>query len=747
MTSEKPSDNKSDAFATATNAIHMSKGVLWAVLAAAAMVVASLAANAYRTTDGNSSNVERVDKGYALVQLKGLPLATYVRTKPAKGKKIDFSSTAVKSYRALLSAQRKDFKAWLRVNAPSAIVSGEYDISLNAVAVQLRSETLAKLASAPMVHRAEYQGLYYPTGHDPDLSIIQADQAWALGGGAANAGAGVKVAIVDTGIDSTHPCFDDTGYPAANQLGSLQFTNNKVIAAKVFNNKAGSRGYTPEAVQGHGTHVAGTVGCNLHTPATVDGVVIPYDISGVAPRALLGNYNVFPGEVGNARSEDILNALDTAYADGFDVANMSLGGGISGLQDLLTVAVNNLDQANMVVAVAAGNSGPGHFTIESPGSAARALTAGASTVPHLIGAPLTVSGSTYLVSSGDFATVDADLTAPLGVVTGTIGGLGDACAALPAGSLAGEIGLLSRGTCTFSVKIRNARDAGAVAVIVVNNVAGDPIVMGQDGTPNQPTAVPAYMVGIDARSALAASDGASATIGATLAYFLTDNVDLMAGFSSQGPTDVGFRVKPDVVAPGVNVLSALPANACDEPPCFAFFQGTSMATPHLAGSAAVVRQQHPGWSAAEVRSAIVNTADQGVLRHFQTGLLENDVNVIGTGRENLLSAVHAAAAIDPVSLSFGAVSSAGQVKNLPVIVTNLRAAPQNFVLSLGPAGGTGVTYSVEPAVLSLAGGESGVAVVTLTADRGAGSGDHAAKLNVSASGLEVAHAVVYTFIK
>ena len=84
-------------------------------------------------------------------------------------------------------------------------------------------------------------------------------------------------------------------------------------------------------------------------------------------------------------------------------------------QDLLTIAVDNLDVANMVVAIAAGNSGPGHYTIESPGSAARALTAGASTVGHFIGAPITVGGNTYAGAIGDFATVAADLTAPLAV--------------------------------------------------------------------------------------------------------------------------------------------------------------------------------------------------------------------------------------------------------------------------------------------------------------------------------------------
>jgi minor extracellular serine protease Vpr len=721
-----------------------------------AMLVISLApmGGAFAAGGGGGNSADspntgpRVDTEYALVQLNGDPLSTYVKTKPPQGKKIDFNSNTVKSYRAQLSALRNDFKAWLRANAPKVKVTGEFDVSLNAVSVKLNGTSLSKLAAAPMVMHVEYEGLYYPTDNsDPDLSIIHAIDAWAQGGGGASAGAGVKVAIVDTGIDITHPCFSDAGYPAQTQLGDHNFTNNKVIAAKVFNNKTPGRGYTAEAIQDHGTHVAGTVACNLDTPATVSGVDIPYDISGVAPAALLGNYNVFPGEVNNARSEDIVNALEAAYVDGFDVANMSLGGGASGIQDLLGMAVNNLDVANMVVAVAAGNSGPGHFTIESPGSAARALTAGASTVPHFIGAPFSFGGNTIGLGIGDFATVETDLTAPLGVVTGTIGGLGNACAALPAGSLSGEIAILSRGTCTFSTKIRNAQTAGAVAVVVVNNVAGDPVAMGQDGTANQPT-IPAYMASLADRATLAAADGVSGTISATLSYILSTNVDIMAGFSSQGPTDVDFRVKPDVVAPGVNVLSSIPHQFCDAPPCFAFFQGTSMATPHLAGSAAIVRQQHPTWSAAQVRSAIVNTADQGVLRDFQTGTqFVTDVNITGAGRENLLSAVNASAALDPVSVSFGAVpSGSGQTLTFDVTLTNLTGGTQTFGVAVG-AGGGGVSFSVDPASLSLGAGESGTVTVTMVADQGAAGGDHSDWLTVSVGGSPVAHAAVYTLIK
>jgi minor extracellular serine protease Vpr len=675
-----------------------------------------------------------VDTSSAIVQLNGDPLSTYVKTKPAPGKKVDFSSSATKSYRAQLSALRNDFKQWLRANAPDAKVTGEFDISLNAVAVQLNGSKLGTIASAPMVKQAQYEGLYRPMDNaDPDLALIHAIDAWTAAGGAANAGAGVKVGIIDTGIDQTHPCFAPAGYsyPAGFPKGDHSFTTQKVIVAKVFNNQSNRFGHTPEAVQDHGTHVAGTVACNLDTAATVAGVSIPYGVSGVAPKAWLGNYNVFPGQDDNARSEDILNALDAAYEDGMDVINMSLGGNSHGIKDLLTMAVNDLDEAGMVSAVAAGNSGPGHFTVESPGSAERALTAGAMTVGHFVAAPVTVGGNTYAGVSGDFATVSSSLTAPLGVVlAGTE--LSTACAALPGGSLTGKIALISRGTCTFSAKIRNAETAGAVATLVVNNAAGDATAMGQDGTPNQPTK-PAYMIALASKAALVAANGLSTTIGSGLAYFTSPNSNIMAAFSSQGPTDVDFRVKPDVVAPGVNVLSSIPGNK------WAFFQGTSMATPHLAGSAAVVIGMHPTWSAAAVRSAIVNTADQGVLLNSNGTTTATDPNIIGAGRDNLLSAVNARVALDPVSLSFGAVpSGAGEAKTATIALTTLSGAPATSV-TLSSSTGTGVSYS---AALS-----GNTVVLGMSAAKGASPGDHQAMLRVFSGATEIAHAVVYTLVK
>jgi subtilisin family serine protease len=693
------------------------------------------------------------DSGSALVVLIGEPLATYEKTRPPKGRKIDFSSTAVKSYRSLLAQRRSDFRQWLQQNAPAARVTGEFDISLNAVAVRLNGERLETIASAPMVSSARYQGVYVPNAHeDPDLSLLHTFEAWNASAATGAKGKGVKVAIVDTGIDVTHPCFSD-----GNPQNDGPFTNDKVVVAEVHNNQAGSRGHTPADLNGHGTHVAGTVACNEHTQAIVDGVSVSYDVSGVAPEAMLGNFNVFPGSDGDARSEDIVDALESAYEHGFDIANMSLGGASSGIDDLLARAVDNLDSANMVIAIAAGNSGPGFSTIESPGKAARALTNGAYSVGHFIAASVLSGALSKPAVSGDFATVTVDTTAPLGVVlppAGHVGaatpsGLSNACSALAGGSLTGRIALISRGVCTFSEKIRNAQNAGAIVALVVNNVGGDAVAMGLGGIPNEPT-IPAYMVSLADGTALKANNGVSTTITASRQYFQTPNSNLIAGFSSWGPTDVDFRVKPDVVNPGVNVLSAQPKSTCKSPPCWAFFQGTSMASPHGAGIAALVRGQHPAWSAAEVRSAIVNTADDdGEIRNTTGSAAQLNANIIGAGRANAQAAVDAKVALDPVSVSFGAVSSgSGRSERRTVSLSSLGGTATSVTIDdYAVYGANGARIPTVGGVLYTATLAGGTITIDMNAARGATKGGHQATLRVSAGGVEIAHAVVYTLIK
>src|SRR5438132_1602991 len=520
-----------------------------------------------------------VDNSSAIVQLKGDPLSIHSATKPAPGKKIDFNSYTVRSYRAQLSAGRNDFRRWLRANASRARITSEYDVSLNAVAVQLNGTPLETIAAAPMVERVQYNALYHPNLSE-SYKIINASDAWTAAGGRSVAGTGIKIGDIDTGNEELHLFFDHTGfsYPAGfskcdaadstshHPDQDCEYVSPKVIVAKVFYNKAHQQGLDAQAIQDHGTHTAGIAAGVTGKTAVVNGVSID-DISGIAPGAWLGNYNVFPGNVDNARSEDILNAVDAAIADGMDVLNLSLGG-------------------------------------------------------------------TY------------------------------------------------HGTCIFSTKVRNAIAAGAIGVLVINNVAGDPTAMSKDGGGGDD--LPAVMIGLSEGSALRASGETTASAVATFEEFITPNKDILAGFSSQGPTAVDFAVKPDLTSVGVNVLSSItcvgkPDTCPGDGTGWAFFSGTSMSTPHIAGSAAVLLNLTPSWYPAEVKSALVNRADL-VVKDAKTGIHDIGPTAQGAGRENLSVAADATTWLDPVSASFGKVT-VGHPTSFTMTLFNPTGSDQTFSVS------------------------------------------------------------------
>jgi len=672
------------------------------VFAAAAMCSFALSAGnggGGSAPSGSTDNFNQgpsVDTSSAIVVLTGDPLSTASSTKPPHGKKIDFNSNTVKSYRAQLSAERNNFKQWLQTYAPKANITSQYDISLNAVAVQLNGTSLDLIASAPMVQQAQYNALYHP-----DLSqsyiVINASGAWTAAGGRSKAGAGIKIGDIDTGIDNNHPFFDPTGFtypagfPKCDEADSATHTADqncnyvspKVIVAKVFFNKAAVRGLDAQAVQDHGSHTAGIAAGVTGKTATVNGVNI-IDLSGVAPGAWLGNYNVFPGNVVSARSEDILDAVDAAMADGMDVLNLSLGGspgksapGTAAGIDVLSIGLNNAVDAGVVVAVAAGNSGPGAETVESPGRAAKVITAGASTNQHFIGQPFTYpsgGGTTIGAAVGQFPALPTNSYSLFD--TGN-----NACTSVSS-SAAGSLAIVNRGTCTFSTKVRNAIKAGAVGVVVVNNVAGDPSAMAMDGLGGDN--LPAVMIGLKEGGALRMSGATTAKATDTLEDIVSTNADILAGFSSQGPTSPDTLIKPDATSVGVNVLSSITcvgkAITCGGEGSWAFFSGTSMATPHLAGSSAVLLQVHPDWSPDQVKSALVNTSDR-VIQDAKTGTKDVGPTAQGAGRENLSNAAGATIFFEPDSASFGKIGSSNNV-------------PASFTLTLSNTTGAGQTFSV-----------------------------------------------------
>ena len=631
-----------------------------------------------------------VDKASAIVQLKGDPLSINSATKPAHGKKIDFNSNNVRSYRAQLNAGRNEFKRWLRANAPRAKVTSEYDISLNAVAVQLNGTPLATIAAAPMVQSAEYNSLYSPNLSE-SYKIINADGAWTAAGGRATAGAGIKIGDIDTGIDETHSFFDPTGFsyppgfPKCDAADSAShhedqdcnYVSEKVIVAKVFYNKAHQQGLDAQAIQDHGTHTAGIAAGVTGKTAVVNGVSID-DMSGIAPGAWLGNYNVFPGGVLNARSEDILNAVDAAVEDGMDVLNLSLGGGYHGNNDLLAIGLDNAVDAGVVVAVAAGNSGPGQGTLESPGRARKIITVGGSTNQHFVGQPFTYpagGGTTVGAAVGDFDPLPAASFDLFDTHS-------DGCASVDPGA-SGKLAIIDRGTCTFSQKVANAKAAGAIAVLIINNVAGDPIAMAR--TAGFDDDIPAVMISKNDGAALRVVNPPDASAVATFLEFITPaNADIAYGSSSQGPTLVDFAVKPDVASVAVNVLSSItcvgkPAGCPGDGSGWAFFTGTSMATPHIAGSAAVLLQLFPDWSPAQIKSALVNRADL-VVKDAVTGTHDTGPTLQGGGRENLSVSADATTWMDPASASFGRVT-VGRPTSVTITLSNPTGTDETFTVS------------------------------------------------------------------
>jgi subtilisin family serine protease len=276
-------------------------------------------------------------------------------------------------------------------------------------------------------------------------------------------------------------------------------------------------------------------------------------------------------------------------------------------------------------------------------------------------------------------------------------------------------------------------------VIVINNQQGDPIAMAQDGTSPVPT-IPAVMVSITNGNTMAAIAPSTVTVdGTNPQEFFSDGAgaDILARFSSRGPpilqtSGVGIgqpqnKIKPDVVAPGVNVYSSVPSFACASPPCFAFFQGTSMATPHVAGSAALLKQLHPNWSPEQIKSALVNSAHRPVRSSTGGDALLNPMNR-GAGRIDLAAASQVSATLETspapstlgngqASFSFGALLSSGQSRSFTITLTSVSTSTTTYTVSIVPAvPGPTVTPSVTSLTLS-AGGTATVGVsLTLSTD-------------------------------
>jgi subtilisin family serine protease len=417
--------------------------------------------------------------------------------------------------------------------------------------------------------------------------------------------------------------------------------NNKLIGARYFFDGAVASGpidnkeiFSARDVDGHGTHTTTTAAGN-RVKASIFGTFLGR-VEGIAPKARVATYKACwlrPGETrSSCNTSDLANAIDMAVADGVDIINYSVGNSRRDLTAPDDVALMAAAKAGVFTVVAAGNEGPGLATIGSPAGSPWIITAAASSRDgnHSLEA-LQVQAPASI--RGKFAVKEASFTAPLAdsdpleaqliladddddtLSDGSNGTTFDACEPLQNGSeIDGKIAYIQRGGCGFDIKIGHAEDAGAIAVIVFN-IAGDPIVMtGPTGAAD----IPALMIGQADGTLILDEINAGNSVDVVLdkSFFLSveDTGNIMGSFSSRGPAPIPDVLKPDVTAPGINILAGFTPDSANSMSGenFAFLTGTSMSTPHVAGVAALLKQAHPEWSPAVLRSALMTTAYQEV---------------------------------------------------------------------------------------------------------------------------------------
>ena len=568
-----------------------------------------------------------------------------------------------------------------RLERRGARIAGSVDTVLNALFVHMPAARVARLRTVRGVRRVLPERTYQLT-LDHALPLHKVPQAWSLGG-AYPQGEGMKIGMIDTGIQITHPGFNDTGFqaplgfPLVNAASDAAFTNQKVIVARSYVSLCDPTDPDLSAQDniGHGTGTA-------MTAAGVQNTGPLATITGVAPLAYLGNYKVFGSSGGCTQAID--TAINDAVNDGMDVINLSLGG-IPAPQtyaDDTVAAVENAVAMDVIVVISAGNGGPDPNTIASPGTAPDAITMGAMNNDRdFVAPPFAVGGSSFDEVPAYETLPASPITAPLVDISLKLDSTGLACTALPANSLTGAIALILRGTCTFEVKLDNAQQAGAVAALVYTYPSSPAaFVMGVGAA-----TLPAEMV--SSQDGLTIKTLAATPVQATMSFTLTPaaiDPNSIAPFSSSGPS-VDLSIKPDLLAVGENIYVAAetndPTGELYNAQGYVVSQGTSYSAPLVSGAAAVLKAARPGFTPLEYKSLLVNSAAPA----FPAPDKAQSVQSAGAGVLDLNAAMLATLAVYPASIGFGVGSGTDQL-SATVRLSNLGYSGDTFQISVSPSG-------------------------------------------------------------
>ncbi|MDM5188860.1 S8 family serine peptidase [Bacillus sp. DX4.1] len=591
-------------------------------------------------------NVESTDEISVIVEFKQRPHQVAVLEAAAEGKKLSVAE-AKKQVDASHDTFKKDLKTIFtskgEKKAPSFQVKHSYKNAFNGVAMKLPANQVQSLLQSKEV-KAVYSDVQVQAeppvkeeepaigtlskGMADELSYLQVDKLHQEG----YTGKGIKVGVIDTGIDYNHPDLKAAfkgGYDFVDNDTDPMETTYEDWEKSGKPEVSGSTYYTT-----HGTHVSGTIagqGTNASEHAT----------TGVAPDAELHAYRVL-GPYGSGFTSGVIAGIDKAVEDGMDVINLSLGAALNNPMYPTSMAVNNAVLSGVTAAVSAGNTGDKMYTLGSPGAAALAITVGASDVPiklvnykgSLAAGQDKVSADLRLLALGygDDITKLKDQTLP--IVDAGMGSEAD----FTGKDVKGKIALVSRGNnMALADKIKFAKKNGVAAVLLFNDKA-------EEGH------IPAYLAeGIDYIPTFSLSNAEGLALkqkveeGHTNFTFgeMTESKtegDQLAGFSSRGPSRVNSDVKPEVTAPGVAVFSTVASDVINRDKednyqyAYQRMSGTSMASPHVAGIAALLLQANPKLQPEDVKTILMNTADP----------LSKPYSVfeVGAGRVDPYEAIH-----------------------------------------------------------------------------------------------------------
>jgi subtilisin family serine protease len=619
-----------------------------------------------RTTPaGDTSRIQALNEVLEVfIQLDVPSVAEYVADETDKGKKP--SKRDQQAQAAAVDAQQADVLPQLEALGIELLDSMR--VGANGFRVKVDRGDLVAIAGLASV-KTVAPVTRFEANNDGSVPWVGSDMLWDMG----YTGDGVSIAVIDTGIDYYHENFGGSGdpadyagddptiieagtFPTAKVVGGFDFVGDAYNADdEDFDDPVPDE--DPLDCQGHGSHVAGTAA----------GVGTDEIGAGVAFDAALYALKVFGCDGSTSvTSEAIEWALDPngdgAMDDHLDVINMSLGSPFGSLNDPTTIAADNASRNGVIVVASAGNeSGNAAYVTGSPGVAPGAISVAAShdgaiTFPAFrVEEGSSVAGLYQMLegSIGPALSAVGPISAEVAVAVddGSVSDPTFLCG--PAvNDLTGKIALVQRGECSFGIKHDNAADAGAVAIIVYNDAArGDALVSMGFAT----STIPGIFTGNTAGTAIAAAIGSGETVNAYLEDGLEvatpELTDTLVDFSSRGPGG-GNTFKPDLSAPGVNIRSTAVGTGTGS----AVFSGTSMAAPHVAGMAALLREKYPDMPVDAIKSLLMNSTTPAASYE--------PIARQGVGVANVYAAGELGAYTTPAGVSFGRVN--------PITKQNLR---------------------------------------------------------------------------